>query len=321
MTQPNPQTPPIIPDAATLAQLETDAAHFAREAGAILLRYFRTNVEIEYKGSGKSDPVSVVDRESEQYLHAAIHERYPGHSILGEEGNNLDGADPDYLWVLDPLDGTTNFLNRLPFFAVSVGVLYRGMPIVGAVFVPTSGLLEQGVYHAHLGGGCFFEGHRVHVARDATPQADHLSGLPGGYWRRLRFSGDVRNHHGEVRTLGSIAVELALTADGTLQYSVFGAPKIWDVAGGVLLVREAGGIPLTHPDRTKPWAPLERFEPGAGGATAAGYQNWRGAIVAGNAEMAWNVATHMYGAPRPGEFAKPVINALKWAQQQLRLFR
>jgi len=323
MTQPGApgQPPPTAPSDAELAQIEADAVAFARGAGEILLRYFRTNVEVEYKGTGKGDPVSVVDRESEQYLHAAIHAKYPGHSVLGEEGANHDGDGSGYLWVVDPLDGTTNFLNRLPFFAVSIGVLHHGVPVVGAVFTPTSGLLEQGVYHAHLGGGAYFEGHRIHVVHNPLPEADHLSGLPGGFWRRIRFSGEVRQSPGEVRTLGSIAVELALTADGTLQYSVFGAPKIWDVAGGVLLVREAGGLSLTHTDRSKPWTPLERFEPGAGGATAEGYKNWRGGVVAGNAEMAWNVATHMYGAPRPGEMAKPVVNALKWARQQLPLFR
>ena len=315
------QSPQLAwPDAATLAGIEAEAVAFARGGGDILLRYFRTNVEVEYKGAGKGDPVSKVDRESEAYLRAAIHDRYPGHSILGEEGNELDG-EGDYLWVLDPLDGTTNFLNRLPFFAVSIGVLYRGVPVVGAVFVPTSGLLEQGVYHAHLGGGAFFEDHAIRVAANPLPEPSQLSALPGGYWRRIRFSGEVRNSPGEVRTLGSIAVELALTADGTLQYAVFGAPKIWDVAGGVLVVREAGGLSLTHATRSDPWTPLERFVPGKGGNTAEGFRNWRGAVVAGNAEIAWNMATAMYGAPRPGETMRPVVNALRWARQQIPLFR
>lgn len=319
MTQPAP-TAPVRPDPTYLSQMEADAVAFARGAGEILLRYFKGQFEVEYKGSDRHNPVTTADKESEQYLHRAIHERYPDHSILGEEGNNLLGAG-DYLWVLDPLDGTNNFVNRLPFFAVSVGVLYRGEPVVGAVFVPTSGLLEQGVYHAHLGGGAFFNRVPIHVAGNGMPDEGHLSALPGGYWRRLRFSGEVRNHPGEVRTLGSIAVELALTADGTLQYAVFGSPKIWDVAGGVMLIREAGGLPLTHADRSKPWTPLERFEPGRGGETPEGYRNWKGAVVVGNPEMAWNVATAMYGAPRPGEFAKPVTNALKWARQQIPLFR
>ena len=151
---------------------------WAQGAGAILLGHFKTSLTVEYKSKGKHDPVSAADRESEDYLRAAIHQAYPDHSILGEEGQNLEGADKDFVWALDPLDGTVNYLNGLPFFAVSVAALYRGEPVVAALYVPTSGLLEEGVFHAHLGGPARLNDTLIHVTSNPLPEPFPTNGPP-----------------------------------------------------------------------------------------------------------------------------------------------
>lgn len=298
-------SPPALDDA-FLQELEENATEFAAGAGGILLRYFKTALEVEYKSRGRRDPVTAADRESETYLRSAISDVYPAHSILGEEGKDLAARDADFLWVLDPLDGTTNFISGLPFFSVSVACLYRGEPAAAAIFVPTSGLLEEGVFHARQGGQTFLNGVPVAVADNSEPDPAQPASLPAHYWRRIRFSGNVRAAPGEVRTLGSIALELALTASGTLQYAVFDRPKIWDVAAGVLLVKQAGGLVLLQQGNRRPWLPLERFEaadlsaPSGGRRPVSepadplseleGYRRWAGTIIAANPEVAWQVA-------------------------------
>ena len=288
-----------IPDAAFLQELEAKAVEYARGAGEVLRRHFKTPLKVESKSKSRYDPVTAADRESEEYLRAAIRRDYPSHGVLGEEGEDLVGEDPDFLWVLDPLDGTANFVNHLPFFAVSIGVLYRNQPVVAAIYAPTSELLQEGVFHARLGGPAFLEDRPVTVAGNPLPEPSQLTSLPGHYWRRMRFSGGVSRSPGEVRTLGSIALELALTACGTLQYAVFDFPKIWDVAAGVLLVKQAGGLALLQQGRGKPWFPLERFEPRAGGESPLdGYRKWSGTVIGGNPEIAWAVAGSFRRPPR-----------------------
>ena len=133
----------------------------------------------------------------------------------------------------------------------------------------------------------------------------------------MRFSGEVRRSLGEVRTLGSIAQELALTAYGTLQYSIFSRPKIWDVAAGVLLAKSAGGLALLRQGRGEPWVPLERFQPRAGSQSELdGYREWSGAVVVGNPEIAWTIATSMR---RPLTLPRPVGSLLRKAHQLLPL--
>ena len=277
-----------------LKGLEENAVAFAQGAGAVLRKHFQTGIKAESKSKTHYDPVTKADRESEAYLRGEIHKAYPNHSILGEEGDDLVG-DSDFLWVLDPLDGTANFVNRLPFFAVSVGVLYRGQPVAAAIYTPTSELLKESVFHARLGAQTMLDDVPVRVPENPQPVPSQLSGLPGHYWRSIRFSGEVRRSPGEVRTLGSIALELSMTACGTLQYAIFNAPKIWDVAAGVLLVRQAGGLPLYRQGRGRTWAPLDKFEPLAGPQQGLdGYRKWSGAVIVGNPEIAWSVANSFH---------------------------
>ncbi len=275
--------------------MEANATRFAREAGNTLRKHFQTTLAVEYKAQGQRDPVTKADKESEQFLRAAIMEAYPTHSILGEEGSEDVGREPDFLWALDPVDGTVNFINGLPFYAVSVGVMYRGEPIVGAIFVPTSGYLQEGVFHARRGGGAFFDETPVAVASHPQPESSRLSGLPANYFRMMRFTGPMSRNVGDIRSLGSIAVELVLVANGTMQYAVFNRAKLWDVAAGVLLVKEAGGLSLTQDGRNSPWYPLQRFLPPKKElAGPEGYRQWNNALVVANPEMAWTVATHLH---------------------------
>jgi len=119
--------------------IEKTAIKISIGAGRILSKHFGKIQTVEYKGSGKSDPVSLADREAQDYIKENIATHFPDHGVLSEEDEDIDrGADPapDYLWIIDPLDGTKNFIAGLPIFGCSVGVLYRGTPIAGAIYLP-----------------------------------------------------------------------------------------------------------------------------------------------------------------------------------------
>lgn len=232
-------------ESSLLSEIEGLAIEIARGGGAILAKYFGTDVATEYKDEDRTDPVTVADYECQQYLVEAITRRFPDHGIVGEEEegseSDSDAVAPDTVWILDPLDGTKNFVNGLPVFACSVGVIHRGAPIVGAIWLPWHATPEGSVLHARRGGGAFQDGVKLEIPQADTPTGNRLVGLPGSFAAAYRFKPEMRRGPGELRVSGSIAFELAMTARGTMQYSLFGTPALWDVAAGVVLVVEAGG--------------------------------------------------------------------------------
>ena len=124
-------------DDAQLQELEQHAIALARGAGQILLEHFQKALEVEYKSTDKEhDPVTEADRRVEAYLKEKIERYLPSHGIVGEEGTGEGTETTEFTWVIDPLDGTTNFLNGLPIFASSIALLHRGEPIAAAVYLP-----------------------------------------------------------------------------------------------------------------------------------------------------------------------------------------
>ena len=216
------------------------AVSAAREAGDILLSYFRASVNVREKGI--ADLVTDADVAAERCIAARISAAFPGHAILGEEEQAGDtGA--EYLWVVDPLDGTTNFAHGLPHFAVSIALLHRGQPQLGVVWNPARGDLST----ARLGGGAYHNGRRLQVNREATMDQSLIG--TGFYYDRgammeatLGAIGDCfrQNIHG-IRRFGTAALDLAHVADGL--YGAFFEFQLspWDFAAGQLLVTEAGG--------------------------------------------------------------------------------
>jgi myo-inositol-1(or 4)-monophosphatase len=246
------------PDDALLEEIEAHSIRFASQAGKILGEHFSKPLEVQFKVKKNSDPVTDADHLSEEYLKMAISEKFPSHNILSEEGGVLRESDSPFVWVVDPLDGTSNFMNGLPLFAVSVGVLWKRQPVVGSIYVPVSHRATEGVYHARLGKGAFLNGEKIEV--NTKPSDRPLSEIPVQFGSRFRLSGKSRKEPFEARNLGSIALELAMAAGGVFQYALFGSPKLWDVAAGVLLIKEAGGLSLVTGSGGKTWLVLERFE-------------------------------------------------------------
>jgi len=254
----------------TLLDIERTAVELARLAGAEIVNAFGGLLAIRYKDetSGAEaaawrDPVSQVDHRVEVLIRARLAERFPEHAIIGEEIDEHRERAHDIVWAIDPIDGTANFINGFPLFAASIGVLHKGRPIVGALWCATSHALRAGVYHAHRGGALHFDDQSI------EPKSNPAV--------RRWLAGSAHAARGdrpwEVRVTGSAAIECAFVAAGLLRVAEFERPNLWDVAGGVALVRAAGGdVRLRKGDG---WASLESFEPDL--------RSWRQPIILGDA--------------------------------------
>jgi myo-inositol-1(or 4)-monophosphatase len=245
-----------------LIELEREAVAMTREAGRMLMAYFGGPLSVEYKDERQSDPVTDADLETQAFLKGRIAAAFPDHAVVGEEdAESSEEPLPEFVWVVDPLDGTRNFSQGLPVFACSIGVLRAGVPVVGAIFLPWPGG-DGTVLHARAGGGAFRDGQPLGKLDAPVPESRRLTGLPGGFGYRLTFDDSMRGRSGETRQIGSIAYELAMTATGVYQYSALtGSLSLWDVAGGSIIVAEAGGRVLVGEGKGPgiSWLPLTTF--------------------------------------------------------------
>jgi myo-inositol-1(or 4)-monophosphatase len=260
------------PDLREIEQLAVELAGIAgNEIGAAL----GGMLAVRYKTAATDDalwrdPVSEVDQRVEKLMRERLAEQFPEHDIIGEEFNERPGRDHDFVWAVDPIDGTTNFVNGFPMFAASIGVLHKGRPVVGALWCSVSHALRAGVYHASAGGKLRFDG------ADVTPKVNpevrrRLAGVP-------ELTGADASW--ETRKTGSAALECAMVAAGLLQAARFASPNIWDVAGGIALVETAGGV-VRQCSGGADWTPMYRFEPGKGADDKPDLRYWRRAIVVG----------------------------------------
>ena len=280
------------------------AAQLARGAGDLLLDHFGRRITVEYKDEAQRDPVTSADKACQEFLSTEIAKRFPEHGILGEEDPEEAGADtpaPDLVWVLDPLDGTTNFLNGLPVYASSIGVLHRGKPLAGALFIPWPKAGGGFVLQCCQGRGCFADDEPVSVYESDQPGSNRLVGLPGSFFQTAGFRSKIHGNAGEMRITGSIAYELAMTACGVMQYSIFGAPRMWDMLAGALAVIEAKGTVMTRFGREKRWHPLEALVPDweTKQPSFKELRNWTAPLVAGNSKVAPLIAENIRPKFRP----------------------
>lgn len=292
--------------AVDLAAIESAAVEFAEGAGDLLAGHFGRVISVEYKDKARQDPVTAADKETQAYLERRIAERFPEHGILGEEDDASADGDrlaPDILWVLDPLDGTTNFMNGLPVYASSIGVLYRGVAVAGAVYIPWPSASGNGiVVHCRTGGGAFANGEPVSVYQTEKPRGDRLVGLPGSFGASTRVGKGLKGQPlGQLRVTGSIAYELAMTAMGVLQFAVIGAPRMWDMLGGAVAVQEAGGTVMTRLSGRKQWHPMDSLVPTWDDKqpTMAELRKWVAPLVASNTTLAPLIAHNLHQRRRP----------------------
>jgi myo-inositol-1(or 4)-monophosphatase len=218
------------------------AVKAARKGGDIAARYLNRVADLEVRTKARNEFVTQVDHAAEAAIIATIRERYPGHGFLAEESGQHPGD--EYLWIVDPLDGTTNFVHGFPVFSVSIALRVRDQIEVGVVYDPS----RQELFTALRGGGAQLDGRRIRVSNRADldgaligtgfPYRSNVDWLP----RYLPMLRAVMETTAGVRRPGSAALDLSYVAAGRLDgFWEFGL-SAWDVAAGALLIREAGGL-------------------------------------------------------------------------------
>jgi myo-inositol-1(or 4)-monophosphatase len=262
------------------ATLETTAARLAQQAGEQIAAAVNGELDVQFKQTrpewaANSNPVSHVDQAVEQFIRAQLAQAHPEHAVIGEEQPPGGPAGAPISWVIDPVDGTCNFINGVPLYACSIGVLHEGWPVAGAIWCASTHVVGPGVYHAHAGGPLCFNGRPI-VRR----QPGNWRGLAAEHGRTARYAA-----HWDTRVLGTSAVEFAWVACGLLRLAHMPRPGLWDAAAGLALLQAAGCSALTWEHGR--WAPLLRFTP----ASAA----WKQPVLIGTAE---DLATALRD-PRP----------------------
>ena len=213
----------------------------ARAAGNYIMRNFDRGDGLKIERKGKSDFVTQVDRGAEAEIIKIIRKHYPDHAILGEEGG-ASGHDDEVRWIIDPIDGTTNFLHALPHFAVSIGVEVHGRLEHGVVYAPAT----QDLYVASRGSGATLNNKRIRVSK-VKDLEDSLIGTgfpirdPDMLDSYLPMMRRVAEETSGLRRAGSAALDLAYVAAGRLDGFFELNLKPWDIAAGIVLVQEAGG--------------------------------------------------------------------------------
>ena len=230
------------PRSATITVM-TKAAYKAARG---LVRDFGEVENLQVSRKGPADFVTAADLHAEEVLRTELRRARPGYGLLLEEGGAVTGRDADNRWIVDPLDGTLNFLHGIPHFAISIGLERAGEIVAGVVYDP----LRDELFHAEKGSGAYLNDHRMRVSsRSRLPEAVLGTGVRGtGDGRHDEYLAqmtDIMERVAGLRRMGSAALDMAYVAAGRLEGFWQPALSPWDIAAGILLVREAGGFVST----------------------------------------------------------------------------
>jgi myo-inositol-1(or 4)-monophosphatase len=222
-------------------QMIDDIIEISKRAGSLIRDGFGKSLHIDYKTT-EINLVTEIDKSSEKMIIDFIKKKYPSHSILAEEGGEVTN-DSEYIWIVDPLDGTTNFAHGLPIFSVSIGLQKNNEPIAGVVY----DVMRDVIYSAELGGGAFADSKQIRVSdTESLKQSLLVTGFPYNVAENPSgafeiFTALTKNARG-IRRLGSAAIDFCYLASGVFDgfWEVYLHP--WDICAGKLIAEEAGGL-------------------------------------------------------------------------------
>jgi myo-inositol-1(or 4)-monophosphatase len=215
----------------------------ARKAGRALIRDFGEVEHLQVSLKGPANFVSAADKRAEEIIFGELSKARPGFGFLMEERGEVKGTDASHKFVVDPLDGTTNFLHSIPLFAISIGLVKDGIPVAGVIFNPVSDEL----YVAERGQGAYLGQRRLRVAaRKRLGEAVISCGIPhherGDHERFRRELGVLQKQVAGLRRTGAAALDMAWVASGRFDGFWERDLSAWDLAAGIAIVQEAGGF-------------------------------------------------------------------------------
>lgn len=221
------------------------ALRAAREASDIIVQAFDRLDRVKVFEKGTNDFVTNIDQEVEELIKAAIQKAYPEHSFLGEESGLVEGEDKDTIWIIDPIDGTRNFMRGFPHFCISMACI-KNNKIEHAVILDP---IRQDEFTATRGEGSRLNDSRIRVGTKASLQDAVISmsyARGEHYDSALELQAKLQNKIAGLRFTGSAALDLAYVASARLDAGWMSGIQQWDIAAGILLVQEAGGLISDH---------------------------------------------------------------------------
>lgn len=218
------------------------AIRAARKAGDVIMHAFDNKSSFDIQQKGLRDYVTSVDKNAESIIIETLHNAYPRHSFLGEESGERTQPNAEHQWIIDPLDGTLNFINGLPHFCISIALKIKDKIEHGLIYDP----VRNELFTASRGGGAFLDSRRIRVNKTTTIEDSILStGFPvrepEKHIKSLATFSNIAQKATDIRVSGSAALDLAYVASGRLDGMYENGLKIWDLAAGCLMITEAGG--------------------------------------------------------------------------------
>ncbi len=216
-----------------------ETVYTAKLAGEFLREMFSTkDLNVQYKDI--REIVTLADKGAEQIITEYLTETFKGHKIVSEESGVLGNEDSEFVWYVDPLDGTTNFFHHIPYFNVSIGLEQKGEAICGAVYNP---IIDE-MFYAEKGGGAFLNGNRISPSQNTEMKKAFITCCHGSKDAEialfLRLMGKFKHEAFDMRKLGSSALELCYTACGRSDAFIATGLKPWDFKAGLLIAQESG---------------------------------------------------------------------------------
>ncbi len=210
----------------------------AKQAGVIFKKYFGKPKKVSLKENNIRNAVTEVDLRIEKLIRKIIHKKFPDHKVIGEEFGSGQLLKNDVVWIIDPIDGTNNFIRGIPLCCISIAVWQNGKPVIAVLYNP----LTNQLFLANAGKGAYLNGQKIHVTK--VGRIDRALGGIG--WslklnRAEKMFATIVPFVNKARALGTTALQLAYVASGIYDYYTVNDMHIWDVAAGILLIEEAGG--------------------------------------------------------------------------------
>ena len=227
-------------------EYENFCINISKIAGNYVLENFEGKFEI-YSKDKRNNLVTEIDLNTQKIIVENINKTYSNHAIVGEEDKLKNLRDSKYIWVIDPIDGTTNFVNGIPNFAISIALLKDLEPIAGSIWIPWPNNEKSLIFSASKNNGSNANGIKLNLIEKLNESLDEgsassyssFSSINGNKDRNIKPWNKVIK--GEKRVIGSVAYEMALLAKGVIKFGLFGPASIWDFGAGLLIIKEAGG--------------------------------------------------------------------------------
>ena len=265
----------------------------AEEAGKFVMNYFDKDFEVFSKDT-KNNLVTEVDKGCQELIKNKISNRFPDHSIIGEEdGDSSISNISEFTWVVDPIDGTTNFANGLPNFSISIGLLKNSEPIAGSIWIPWPNENRCLIFSTAKDEGSWIDNRKIDInnpqfslGEGAISSYSSFSPIFGNKSRKIKPM-NIRLR-GDKRVIGSVAYEMAMLTKGVISFSLLGPAFIWDFGAGLLLIKEAGGVVLELDNNYEPKSEFTSFlntNYQKDEETFEKLKNWTGKFIAGNPDI------------------------------------